>query len=50
MVEVMENRFIFRDKEDSVYCYNCRTKMAFNGYSYECHRCGSVYEKNISEV
>ena len=50
MVEVMENKFIFKNKPDFVFCYNCRTEMAFNGRSYECPRCGSIYKNNISEV
>lgn len=48
MAEVVENRFIFRNKQDFVYCYNCRTEMGFDGHSYECPVCGSVYRENAS--
>ncbi len=45
MTEVMENKFIFKNKQDFVFCYNCRTEMSFDGYGYECPRCGSIYRK-----
>lgn len=48
MIEVMENRFIFRDRLDFVYCYNCKTEMAFDGRGYECPVCGSVYKENVA--
>lgn len=48
MIGVMENRLIFRTKQDFVYCYNCKTEMAFNGYSYECPICGSIYKEKAS--
>ncbi|MBU0627637.1 MAG: hypothetical protein KKC75_00465 [Nanoarchaeota archaeon] len=43
MAKWMENRLVFRDKWDFVYCNSCKTEMSFNGNSYECPVCGSVY-------
>jgi len=48
MPQIVENKFIFRDKWDFVYCYNCKTEMSFNGHSYECPECGSVYKEKAA--
>jgi len=50
MIQVIENEFIFKNKQDFVFCYNCKTEMSFDGHGYECPRCGSVYKEKTDEV
>ncbi len=43
MAEIMQNRMVFANEPNWVYCYNCKTEMSFNGHGYECPVCGSMY-------
>jgi len=50
MAKVIENKFIFNDGLSLVYCYNCKTEMSFNGHSYECPVCGSIYRGGVFDM